>query len=225
MAWFRELKFGGADQTGQRTQLGQREDSIYMAKMRLRYYPDQVLKQKAKKVSTFDSSVRKLAQDMLDTMYDNDGVGLAAPQVGISKRLMVIDVAGEDEPRKPIVFINPVIVEKQGEGELVGLEGCLSFPGVYFEVKRANRIVVKYQNLAGKEQKLEAEGNLLCRAIQHEIDHLDGELFFSKAVSKLAADLEMTKHGFMEGDVAQMEHDLGGQTISVPSDKQEVVFG
>src|SRR5262245_25545438 len=121
-----------------------------MAKLRLRYYPDDVLKQKAKKVSTFDGSIRKLAQDMLDTMYENDGVGLAAPQVGISKRLMVIDCAGEDEPKKPIVFINPTIVDK--EGELVGLEGCLSFPGVYFEVKRANKIVVKYQNLSGKEQ-------------------------------------------------------------------------
>jgi peptide deformylase len=174
-----------------------------MAKMQLRYYPDQVLKQKAKKISTFDSSVRKLAQDMLDTMYDNDGVGLAAPQVGVSKRIMVIDVAGEDEPKKPIVFINPSITERVGE--LIGLEGCLSFPGVYFEVKRANRITVKYQNLAGKDQKLEAEGDLLCRAIQHEIDHLDGELFIEKAVSKLAADLELTKHGFMEGDIAQLE--------------------
>src|SRR5882757_440740 len=115
-----------------------------MAKMRLRYYPDEVLKQQAKKISTFDSSVRKLAQDMLETMYDSDGVGLAAPQVGVSKRIMVIDVSGEDDPKKPIVFINPVLTDK--EGELVGLEGCLSFPGVYFEVKRANRIVVKFQD-------------------------------------------------------------------------------
>src|ERR1700679_3569470 len=163
-----------------------------MAKLRLRYYPDEVLKQKAKKVSTFDSSVRKLAQDMLDTMYESDGVGLAAPQVGVSKRIMVIDVAGSEEPRKPIVFINPVIVEK--DGELVGLEGCLSFPGVYFEVKRAKKIVVKYQNVQGREQKMEAAGNLLCRAIQHEIDHLDGELFIDKAVSKLSAALELSKH-------------------------------
>src|SRR3984885_13709951 len=109
-----------------------------MAKLQLRYYPDAVLKNPAKKVTRFDSSTRKLAQDMLDTMYQNDGVGLAAPQVGISKRIMVIDVSGEDDPKKPIVFINPVIVNK--EGELVGLEGCLSFPGVYFEVKRANKI-------------------------------------------------------------------------------------
>jgi peptide deformylase len=196
-----------------------------MAKLRLRYYPDDVLKQKAKKISTFDSSVRKLAQDMLETMYDSDGVGLAAPQVGVSKRIMVIDVAGEDDPKKPIVFINPVILEK--EGELVGLEGCLSFPEVYFEVKRANRIIVRYQNLSGKELKLEAQGDLLCRAIQHEIDHLDGELFFDKAVSKLAADLELTKHGFLDGDVPAMEQELSqsGQTLHVSADEKQIVRG
>jgi len=177
-----------------------------MAKLQLRYYPDDVLLQKAKKVSHFDSSVRKLAQDMLDTMYDSNGVGLAAPQVGVSKRLMVIDAAGSDEPKKPIVFINPEIVE--AEGEMVGLEGCLSFPEVFFEVKRAARIVVRFRNLSGKEMKLEAADNLLCRAIQHEIDHLEGKVFIDKAVSKLAADLELTKHGFMEGDVEEMEHKL-----------------
>lgn len=197
-----------------------------MAKLQLRYFPDEVLKQKAKKVSTFDASTRKLAQDMLDTMYENDGVGLAAPQVGISKRLMVIDVAGEDEKRKPIVFINPVIVHK--EGELVGLEGCLSFPGVYFEVKRANKIVVRFQNVQGRDQKMEAEGNLLCRAIQHEIDHLDGELFIGKAVNNLVRDLEMTKHGFAEGDVSQLQEKIAassGHIISTKQTQQQPVVG
>ena len=177
-----------------------------MAKLRLKYYPEQVLLQKAKKVTTFDSSVRKLANDMLETMYDENGVGLAAPQVGVSKRIMVIDVSGEDEPNEPIVFINPQIIEK--EGSLVGLEGCLSFPGVFFEVRRANRILVKYQNLAGKDVKMQAEGDLLCRAIQHEIDHLDGELFINKAVSPIAADLELVKNGFIAGDVEALETEL-----------------
>ncbi len=177
-----------------------------MAKLRLKYYPEQVLLQKAKKVTTFDSSVRKLANDMLETMYDENGVGLAAPQVGVSKRIMVIDVSGEDDPNEPIVFINPQIIEK--EGSLVGLEGCLSFPGVFFEVRRANRITVKYQNLAGKDVKMQAEGDLLCRAIQHEIDHLDGELFINKAVSPIAADLELVKNGFMAGDVEALETEL-----------------
>jgi peptide deformylase len=174
-----------------------------MALLKVRYYPDPVLKQKAKKITMIDSSIRKLAQDMLDTMYDSDGVGLAAPQIGVSKRIMVIDVSGEDDPPKPIIFINPEIIE--ADGELCGQEGCLSFPDVYFEVKRANRVVVRFQDLKGKTLKLTAEGNLLCRAIQHEIDHLDGELFIDKASSKLKADLELTKHGFLEGDVEEME--------------------
>lgn len=193
-----------------------------MAKLQLRYYPDDVLKLKAKKVSVFDSSVRKLAQDMLDTMYDNDGVGLAAPQVGVSKRIMVIDVSSSDDPKKPIIFINPQIVHK--EGELVGLEGCLSFPEVYFEVKRSNKIIVRYQNLQGKDMKMEAKGNLLCRAIQHEIDHLDGELFIDKAANKLQADLEMTKHGFLDGDVSDLERQISDtQTLSIKT--QDILVG
>jgi peptide deformylase len=180
-----------------------------MALLKVRYYPDPVLKQKAKKITMIDSSIRKLAQDMLDTMYDSDGVGLAAPQIGVSKRIMVIDVSGEDDPPKPIIFINPEIIEL--EGELSGQEGCLSFPDVFFEVKRSNRVVVRFQDLRGKTLKLTAEGTLLCRAIQHEIDHLDGELFIDKASSRLKADLELTKHGFMDGDVEQMEQALALQ--------------
>lgn len=194
-----------------------------MAKLQLRYFPDDVLKQPTKKITRFDASTRKLAQDMLDTMYENDGVGLAAPQVGISKRIMVIDTADKDEARKPIVFINPTIVLR--EGDLVGLEGCLSFPGVYFEVKRANKIVVKYQNVAGKDMKLEAEGNLLCRAIQHEIDHLDGELFVDKAVSKLAADLELTKHGFGDGDVIKLEKQAEEEDVISTHQGERAVVG
>lgn len=197
-----------------------------MAKLKLRFYPDPVLKAKAKRVTTFDSSVRKLAQNMLDTMYDNDGVGLAAPQVGVSKRLMVIDVnAGEeDEPRRPIVFINPEIIES--DGEMVGQEGCLSFPGVFFEVKRARRIVVRYQNLEGKDLKLEAADNLLCRAIQHEMDHLNGDLFIEKASSPLQRDLEMTKHGFMDGNVEELEQRVQEEapiTLSLETSKEPVV--
>ncbi|MBC7998336.1 MAG: peptide deformylase [Leptolyngbya sp.] len=193
-----------------------------MAKLQLKYYPEQVLTQKARKVTTIDSSIRKLANDMLETMYESDGVGLAAPQVGVSKRIMVIDVAGEDERRDPIVFINPQIIKQ--DGKLVGLEGCLSFPGVFFEVERANRITVRFQNLAGKEVKMDAEGDLLCRAIQHEIDHLDGELFIDKAVSPIAADLELVKAGFLEGDAKAIEEELhGSQTIKIGT--QQPVIG
>ena len=190
-----------------------------MAKLKLRFFPDPVLKKKAKKITTFDRSVRKLAQDMLDTMYVEDGVGLAAPQVGVSKRMMVIDVhAGTDEdPARPIVFINPEIVE--AEGEMVGQEGCLSFPGVFFEVKRASKIVVKFQNLEGKEMRLECEDNLLCRAIQHEMDHLNGDLFVYNAASAIQRDLEMTKNGLMQGDLEELEQKYlaEGGTLKVRS--------
>lgn len=187
-----------------------------MAKLQLKYYPAEVLRQTAKKVSRVDVAMRKLAQDMLETMYAYNGVGLAAPQVGVSKRLMVIDVSGEDEPNKPIVFINPEIVEK--EGELIGTEGCLSFPGVFFEVKRFNKVTVKYTNLSGKEQRLTAEGNLLCRAVQHELDHLNGELFIDKPQNKLLADIEMTKNGF-NGENVEIE----GGTVQIPSAEKQLV--
>jgi len=189
-----------------------------MAKLQLTYYPDDILKRKAKKITRFDSSVRKLAADMLDTMYQSNGVGLAAPQVGVSKRIMVIDVSRRDDddresaektvpkPGKPIIFINPQIIKE--EGEMVGLEGCLSFPGVFFEVKRYSSIVVRYQNLAGKEQKIEAAGDLLCRAIQHEIDHLEGELFIDKAVSPLVDQLELSKYGFGSDNAEQAPFNL-----------------
>ena len=191
-----------------------------MAKLQLKYYPAEVLRDTAKKITRVDGSVRKLAQDMLDTMYANNGVGLAAPQVGVSKRMFVLDVSGEEEPNKPIVFINPEIVN--AEGEMVGTEGCLSFPGVFFEVKRFSKVTVKYTNLSGKEQKLVADGNLLSRAIQHELDHLNGELFIDKPTNKLLADLEMTKHGF-NGDSVNIETgDLPAATIKVPGEKQMV---
>ena len=97
---------------------------------------------------------------------------------------------------------------------------------VYFEVKRYNRVVVRYQNVSGKELKIEAEGDLFCRAIQHEIDHLDGELFFDKAAVKLKADLELSKHGFLDGDVASMESELNGAIIPLtPEQERTAVRG
>ena len=188
-----------------------------MPKLELKYYPADVLREKAKKISRVDSSIRKLAQDMLETMYANNGVGLAAPQVGVSKRMFVLDVSGEDEPNKPIVLINPEVID--AEGEMVGTEGCLSFPGVFFEVKRAAKVTVKYTNLSGKQIKLTAEANLLCRAIQHELDHLNGELFIDKPLNKLLADLEMTKHGF-NGEQIDLDGSAPPITINVSGEKQ-----
>lgn len=134
---------------------------------------DPVLKEVAKPVPKVNENIVKLLVNMADTMYAADGVGLAAPQIGISKRVIVVD-AGEGL----IEMINPEILEQAGEQ--TDNEGCLSIPGMMGEVTRADRVVVKGLNRNGQEQVLEAEG-LLARAFQHEIDHLEGILFVDKA--------------------------------------------
>ncbi len=137
-------------------------------------YPDKRLRTPGERVETFDEELRTLIDDMAETMYAAPGVGLAAPQIGVSKRLFIIDVAtGEDEPSDLRVFVNPEIVEKHGE--VVWEEGCLSFPGVHEEIDRAERVKVRAQGRDGVTFELEADG-LLAIAIQHENDHLDGKL-------------------------------------------------
>lgn len=132
-----------------------------------------VLREKAKEVKEITPNIVKLLDNMFDTMYAANGVGLAAPQIGVSKRVVVIDV-GEG----PVEFINPVIVEQEGQED--GSEGCLSIPGVTGEVMRAAKVVVEALNRKGELQRIEAEG-LFARACQHEIDHLEGILFVDKA--------------------------------------------
>jgi peptide deformylase len=161
-----------------------------MTKQEIVKYGDPILRKVTSRVIKFDKSLRKLVEDMFETMYANEGVGLAAPQIGVSKRVLVLDV---DYPSKryideqtkkettsynPLVLINPVIIQK--EGQIVSKEGCLSFPNVYFDVIRFKKIVVKYQDLFGKERRMQSEDDILCRCIQHEIDHLDGKLFVDK---------------------------------------------
>lgn len=138
------------------------------------FYPDKRLREPGKEVEDFDAELHQLIDDMAETMYAAPGVGLAAPQLGISKRLFIVDVATDDEePSDLWVFINPEIVAT--EGETVFNEGCLSFPGVREDIDRAERVTVKAVDKDGKPFELEAEG-LLAIAIQHENDHLDGEL-------------------------------------------------
>ncbi len=136
---------------------------------------DPVLRQPASKVKAVDKIIRQIAEDMLETMHHAGGIGLAAPQVGISKQIIVADM-GEQEN---IILINPQVVKN--EGEEVGVEGCLSVPGVYGEVSRSWRVEVQGENLQGETVHCEAEG-LLARALQHEIDHLYGVLFTDKAL-------------------------------------------
>jgi len=140
-------------------------------------YPDPRLREVAKPVAEVTPEIRKLVDDMAETMYDAPGVGLAAPQIGENHRIFVIDCAEEDEPSELLVFINPEIFEK--DGQIVWNEGCLSFPGVREEIKRAERVKVRALDRTGKPFELEAEG-LLAVAIQHETDHLNGVLMVDK---------------------------------------------
>jgi len=133
--------------------------------------PDPVLRERAKEVTKFNANLHKLLRDMADTMYDARGVGLAAPQIGILKRVIVVDVGDE---HGLIEMVNPEIVER--EGEQIGPEGCLSIPGLNGIVRRAQRVVVKGQDRNGNPFTVDAEG-YLARAFQHEVDHLNGVLF------------------------------------------------
>jgi len=143
----------------------------------VRLYGDPILREKAKPVTVFDDSIRSLAREMLVTMYREEGVGLAAPQVGERKRLIVVDPEPQEGEQHPLVLINPEIVDQQGQS--VAEEGCLSFPEVYCEIARAERIRVQYFDLDGNEHFLDAEG-WVARVIQHEIDHLNGVLLVDR---------------------------------------------
>jgi len=145
-----------------------------MAVRILRKFRDDVLRNKAKPVKKIDKYIMKLLDDMADTMYEHKGVGLAAPQVGILKRLVVVDAG-----KGLLKLINPHIVEARGED--IDVEGCLSFPGIFGEVKRPERVVVEALNPEGKRIRVEGEG-LLARALCHEIDHLDGVVFIDKVI-------------------------------------------
>lgn len=144
-----------------------------MAILPLRYHPDPVLHRKAKRVNNIDGPVQKLIDDMIETMHDASGVGLAAPQVGISLRLAVIEIPPPDSIG-PIVLINPEIVSRTGEREVE--EGCLSLPGFRGNIKRSVSVVVKAKDRYGKEFKVKSDG-LLAEALEHELDHLNGILY------------------------------------------------
>ena len=160
-----------------------------MALRQIREYGDDVLAKECREVKEITPRIKELVSDMLDTMYEANGVGLAAPQVGVLKRVVVIDVSPEAD--QPIVMINPVILEK--DGEQTGYEGCLSLPGKSAIVTRPNHVKARATDLDGNEFEIEGE-ELLARAICHELDHLDGHMYVE----------------IMEGDLVDNE-DLGAQ--------------
>lgn len=148
-----------------------------MAILDIVYFGDPKLEKVSEPVSEVTPEIRKLARDMFETMYYTNGVGLSAPQIGVSKRLLVIDVSGGEDRSKQLVVVNPVVVETSGTQ--TGREGCLSFPGLFASVTRPNFARIRGLNLDGKE--VEVEGTeLLARALLHEIDHLDGILFIQR---------------------------------------------
>jgi len=137
-------------------------------------WPDPILKKKASPVSQVDDSTRSLVNDMFETMYAADGVGLAAPQIGVLKQVIVLDTTPRQPESKPVAMINPQIIAKEGTTRYS--EGCLSVPGEAEEVERAARVTAKFLDVSGREQTIEADG-LLAVAIQHETDHLHGTMF------------------------------------------------
>jgi peptide deformylase len=152
-------------------------------------YGDPVLTRPAEAVTEFDASLRTLVDDMFETMYGAPGVGLAAPQVGLLKRLFVMDCSLGKEKKQKVALINPVIETE--EGEQIGDEGCLSFPGIYLQVARPQRVVVRARDLDGSEFTIDVM-DLEARCVSHETDHLDGELFISY-LSPLKRDLVKRK--------------------------------
>ncbi len=161
-----------------------------MAVLPIVWAPDPVLKAKCAPVERVDDTVRRLMDDMLETMYAAPGVGLAAPQVGVRRRVVVLDCAGPEEERRPLRMANPELVAVSGE-EATHEEGCLSLPGHYADVTRPAAAVVRYLDETGAERRVEAEG-LLAVCAQHEIDHLNGVLFVDR-ISPLKRNMILRK--------------------------------
>ena len=162
-----------------------------MAELPIITLPDPILRQTSSAVERVDDDLRQLMDDMLETMYEAPGIGLAAIQVGIPKRLIVLDVADHDaEGKQPLVMVNPEIVQRGSELKSYE-EGCLSIPDVKVEIERPSTVIVRYVDRNAEQQTLEADG-LLATAIQHEVDHLDGRLIID-FLSRLKRDMVIRK--------------------------------
>ncbi|MDX2287330.1 MAG: peptide deformylase [Hyphomicrobiaceae bacterium] len=157
-----------------------------MAKLPIITIPDPLLRQPSLPVERVDDDVRRLMDDMLEAMYAAPGIGLAAVQVAVPRRIVVLDTTGEGEDKKPLFLVNPEIV-RLSDDKRVYEEGCLSIPDVHVEIERPSAVTVRYLDREGKPQELAAEG-LLATAIQHEVDHLDGRLIID-FMSRLRRDI------------------------------------
>ncbi len=171
-----------------------KKEKLSKPPLELHYLGDRVLRQPAKRVAKVDDAIRQLATEMLQTMYSSNGIGLAAPQVGVNKQVMVVDCEPDQEESPSYILINPQIVRVSRELCVVE-EGCLSIPNVYLDVTRPKVIEVTYKDEWGRPQKLMAEG-LLARVIQHEMDHLNGVMFVDRVENSLALAESLKKQGF-----------------------------
>jgi len=161
-----------------------------MALLPILEFPDPRLRTKAQPVTVFDAALKQFVADMFETMYEAPGVGLAAIQIGVPKRIVTADTAKKDEEKRPQVFLNPEVVWSS-EDKASYEEGCLSIPEYYEEVERPTQVKVRYMDIDGKTQEIEANG-LLATVLQHEIDHLNGVLFIDH-ISKLKRDRVIKK--------------------------------
>lgn len=167
--------------------------------LKLHYLGDRTLRQPAKRIAKVDDSIRQLAKEMLQTMYSSNGIGLAAPQVGVNKQLIVLDCEPDNPAHPPLILINPQITS-YGQTLCKAEEGCLSIPGVYLDVIRPEAIEVSFKDEQGRPRKMQAN-DLLARAIQHEMDHLNGVMFVDRVDNDLALTAELQKHGFSVNSV------------------------
>lgn len=168
-----------------------------MAIKKVLKYGEKTLREPSKEVHKVSRKINDLVTDLLDTMYAQNGVGLAAPQIGVNYRVFVIDVSTGNEPLNPIVFINPKIIKKSGA--IVSNEGCLSFPEAYTDVRRYKDVMVKALDRNGRAFTLEAkDGCLLARAIQHEFDHLEGILFIDHCINRFETENVLKKFNLPE---------------------------
>ena len=152
--------------------------------------PNKILREKSLKVEKVDKDLQTLMDDMLETMYSAPGIGLAAIQVGVPKRVIVLDIAPKDEPRNPMFFVNPEIIKKSDNNSTYE-EGCLSVPGQFAEIDRPDKCHIKYLDYHGQQKEIKAEG-MLATCIQHEMDHLEGILFIDY-LSKLKKSMIIKK--------------------------------
>ncbi len=182
------------------------------------------LREKSKEVHKISKKIQILVEDLYDTLYALNGVGLAAPQIGENLRVFVIDVGTDPKTMNPITFINPKILKK--EGAVNSYEGCLSFPDAYTDVRRYKYVKVKALDIKGRPFILEADkGSLLARAIQHEFDHLDGILFIDHCRNRFEADKVLSEKGLnpIDADFLLDEKELEEEIIKTPQPEDKKV--